>query len=198
MTTSEFESAASGPIHTTETRPHRTMVIAGSHRKGHYTSALAKEVAAQLSSRNCAVDLIEVTDIDLPMHNPEDHHDPEGSTDPRVREFAKCVRETDSFVWISPIYNGSYSSGIKLLIDNMNIPLMQGKPVAVMVQGGGRFSGSVIDHLRAIGVNLHADVVNTAVATNRTDFEVTENEISLVSEEIRARIERALNQLVGE
>ncbi|QDZ42199.1 NADPH-dependent FMN reductase [Corynebacterium sp. sy039] len=182
--------------HNAKHHSQRTMIVAGSHRIGSYSSALAHVVGKRLTDRGQEVDLIEVSTLDLPMHNPIDHRNPEGSADPRVRDFCHRVRQADSFVWITPIYHGSYSSGLKKIIDHVNISLMENKPVAVMAHGGGRFSGSAIDHLRAVGVNLHAQVINVAVATNTTDFTETETMPILTSETIIARIDRAIEQLL--
>lgn len=177
-------------------KQRRTMVLVGSHRTGSYSTALAHAVSEQLAAEGHEIDLIEVAELDLPIHNPVDHNDPESSADPRVRSFAQRVRDASSFVWITPIYHGSYSSGFKKAIDNINISLMQNKPVAVMAHGGGRFGGSVLDHLRAIGINLHAQVINVAVITNPTDFAETESKPKLVNEAIHARIERVVEQLL--
>lgn len=181
---------------TSERPRRRTMVLAGSHRLGAYSTALAQTVAARLAAEGQDVDLIEVASLDLPLHNPDDHRDPMSSTDSRVRSFALRVQEANSFVWVTPIYHGSYSSGFKNAIDNVNISLMQDKPIAVMAHGGGRFGGSVLDHLRVIGVNLHARVINTAVATNNTDFAETHEGPKLTSEIILARIDRAVTELL--
>ncbi|MDO5052603.1 MAG: NAD(P)H-dependent oxidoreductase [Pseudoclavibacter sp.] len=177
-------------------RGRRIMILAGSHRTGAYSTALARAVAERLVAEGREVDLVELAGLDLPMHDPIDHRDPEASADPRVRTFARRVREAGSFVWISPVYHGSYSSGFKNAIDNVNISLMQGKPVAVMVHGGGRFSGSALDHLRAVGVNLHARVLNVGVVTNTSDFTQTEAGPQLTSEAIHARLERVVDELL--
>lgn len=188
-TFNKYQESSGGP---------RIMIISGSHRTGWYTSALATEVVHEITSRKGVVDLIEVSEIDLPMHNPQDHNDPHSSKDHRVRKFAERVQRTDAFVWISPIYHGSYSSGIKRVIDHLNITLMTEKPVCLMVHGGGRFGSSAIDHMRSIAFNLHARVINTAVATNRDDFESCDSQISISNTDIQKRISRAVGQLFDE
>jgi NAD(P)H-dependent FMN reductase/nucleoside-diphosphate-sugar epimerase len=175
----------------------RTLILAGSHRIGAYSTALAHAVEELLLRQGHEVDLVEIAKLDLPLHNPADHHNPEGSADSRVRDFAARVRAATSFVWITPIYHGSFSSGFKNALDNINIPLMEGKPVAVMAHGGGRFGGSVLDHLRTIVVNLHARVLNVAVATNNSDFAATEQGLQLTSEVIKERLERVATEMLA-
>ncbi len=175
----------------------RTLILAGSHRVGAYSTALARAAKELLVALGHEVDLVEVATLDLPSHDPVDHRDPEGSADPRVRDFARRVRAATSFVWVTPIYHGSYSSGFKNALDNINIALMEDKPVAVMSHGGGRFGGSVLDHLRTIVVSLHARVLNVGVATNSTDFLETDAGPRLASEMITARLERVVAELLA-
>lgn len=175
----------------------RTLILAGSHRVGAYSTALARTIEELLVKQGHEVDLVEVATLDLPLHNPVDHRDPEGSADARVRDFARRVRMATSFVWITPIYHGSFSSGFKNALDNISIPLMEGKPVAVMSHGGGRFGGSVLDHLRTVVVSLHGRVLNVGVATNDPDFVETENGLRMASEVIAARLERVAAELLA-
>lgn len=194
-----MSSAASQYPTRTETQGQkhfRIMILSGSHRAGWYTTALADEVARQLRTKDVEIDFVEVSTADLPMHNPDDHKDPKASDDPRVRSFARRAEKADGYVWLSPIYHGSYSSGLKRIIDHLNISLIHEKPVGIMVHGGGRFSGSAIEHLRTVGFNLHAAVVNTAVATNVSDFSETDTGKVLTNPDIQHRISHLIDQLI--
>ncbi|MBZ8176282.1 hypothetical protein GSS88_00470 [Corynebacterium sp. 3HC-13] len=174
------------------------MILAGSHRIGWHTSALAAEAARQLREKGHSVDFVEVSALDLPMHNPEDHQNPHASGDSRVRGFADRIQAASAFIFVTPIYHGSYSSWLKRVIDHFTISLVHDKPMAIMVHGGGRFSGSAIEHLRSICVNLHGRLINTAVATNVGDFSADNGTLRVSNDIIVGRVERVVEQINAE
>lgn len=83
----------------------------------------------------------------------------------------KQVKEADGVIIVSPEYNGSYSSVIKLVIDNFNFPaLMKEKPIALVGVAAGQIGAiKSLEHLRSVLSHMGAIVLPGPVSIASVD-----------------------------
>jgi FMN reductase len=105
----------------------RIVVINGSVRPGNYTGMTSALVADELRKRpNVVVEVIDPSKLDLPL--PGLNPDSESS-----RHLRDKVAAATGVVLATPEYHGSFSSVIKLVIENLGFPsVLAGKPVALL------------------------------------------------------------------
>ncbi|MBS0169237.1 MAG: NAD(P)H-dependent oxidoreductase [Nitrospira sp.] len=122
------------------------VMIKGSMRPGNYTSMAANLVLDELKKRqNVSTDVIDPVTLNLP---------PPG-TDPQStggRYLREQVGQATGVVLATPEYHGSFSSVMKLIIENLGFPsALAGKPVALLGVAGGTI-GAVksLEHLRSV------------------------------------------------
>lgn len=89
--------------------------------------------------------------------------------DPKVHEFRQMVHNATGVVIATPEYFGSFSSLIKLAIENLGHPnALKGKPVALLGVAGGKI-GAVksLEHLRSVGSHVGALVLPSPLSLDR-------------------------------
>ena len=134
-------------------RDIRIVLIKGSVRPGNYTSMAAALVIDELGKHEgVSVEVIDPGVLDLSPPGME-----EGKPDPeRIRGI---VKSATGIVLATPEYHGSFSSTMKLVIENLGFPsVMSGKPVALLGVAAGSIGaiksleslGSVCQHIGAI------------------------------------------------
>lgn len=144
-------------------RDIRIAVIKGSVRPGNYTSMAAALVLDELGKhRGVSVEVIDPGALDLSPPGME-----EGKPDPkRIREIVKAAT---GIVLATPEYHGSFSSTMKLVIENLGFPsVMSGKPAALLGVAAGSIGaiksleslGSVCQHIGAIVLPGPVSVAN--------------------------------------
>ena len=103
----------------------RLVILKGSVRPGNYTSMAAALVEDELKKHpRASVETIEPAELDLPLPGTA----PRSS---KVEQLHRKVASAAGAVLATPEYNGSYSSVMKLLIENLGHPSpLFGKPVA--------------------------------------------------------------------
>lgn len=135
---SKATDQANGPI--------RIVMIKGSMRPGNYTSMAAGLVLDELTKRqNVSTDVIDPVMLSLPP--PGTDLQSNGG-----RYLREKVGQATGVVLATPEYNGSFSSVMKLVIENMGSPSpLAGKPVALLGVAGGTI-GAVksLEHLRSV------------------------------------------------
>ena len=127
----------------------RIVLLCGSVRPGNYTRMAANVVAASLSADpHVSVDLVDPSELDLPP--------PGLAATSSVTELQEAVRGATAVILATPEYHGSFSSVMKLIIENLGFPsVLAGKPVALLGVAGG-----------SIGAGANTDV------SSRTDRSV--------------------------
>jgi FMN reductase len=122
------------------------VILKGSVRPGNYTSMAAALVQDELKKHpRVSVETIDPAQLDLPLPG----------TDPDSKAAAQLHRKVASAVGAvlaTPEYNGSYSSVMKLLIENLGHPSpLFGKPVALLGVAGGTIGAiKALEHLRSV------------------------------------------------
>lgn len=143
--------------------------IGGSVRPANYTMKALRLVAEDLQAREgVSVDLIDPAGLDLPPPGL-------GDKDAATRELQERVRAATGVVLATPEYHGSFSSIMKLVIENLGFPsALAGKPVALLGVAQGRI-GAIKSLESLAGVCLHVGAIvlpgSVSVARVHTVFD---------------------------
>ena len=146
-----------------ESHPIRIVVINGSVRPGNYTAMASAYVVDELR-KNPMVSVEEVHPAEL--HLPFPGVDPDA---PGTRKLQQIVADATGVVLVTPEYHGSFSSVMKLVIENLGFPSkLAGKPVALMGVAAGTIGAikslehlrGVVSHIGAIALPLPISVAN--------------------------------------
>jgi FMN reductase len=133
----------------------RIVAIIGSVRPGNYTSkALALAVDELVNKDNVNVEVFDPKNINLAPPGTE-------TDDPEVEHLRKSLRDATGVILSTPEYHGSYSSVIKLVIENLGFPSgFSGKPVALLGVAAGQIGAiKALEHLRSVCSHVGAIVL---------------------------------------
>lgn len=153
----------------TSPRPIHLVAVSGSVRKDGHTRRFLDLLVTLLERHpGVTVDCIDPGEFDLAFPG-----------EPEARELERLlvarVALADGIVLSTPEYHGSYSSVLKVLIDNMGYPsVMAGKPIALLGIATGRLGAvKALEHLRSVCSHIGAIVlpypVSVAEAHNKID-----------------------------
>lgn len=124
----------------------RITLVGGSVRPGNFTSKALKVVAEELSKQpEVEVEVIDPAGLDLPLPGREDRSG-------AGRALQEKIKSATGIVLATPEYHGSYSSVIKLVIENLGFPsALSGKPVALLGVAAGVIGAiKALEHLRSV------------------------------------------------
>jgi FMN reductase len=148
---------------TTQVSGIRIVLISGSVRPGSFTGKALALVTAEIRKHaDIAADQIDPAGMNLPL--PGTGEDSADST--RLREL---VSGATGIILATPEYHGSFSSVIKLVIENLGFPsALAGKPVALLGVAAGQIGAikaleglsSVCTHVGAIVLPGSVSVAN--------------------------------------
>lgn len=137
--------------------------VCGSVRPGNYTAKALALVVDELGKQpKVKVNPIDLGAFDLPFPGkPARDSSPE-----RLRQI---VRDATGVVIATPEYHGSFSSVIKLAIENLGFPSpLAGKPVALLGVAGGQIGAiKSLEHLRSVCSHVGALVLPNLVSVPR-------------------------------
>src|SRR5712692_8206842 len=146
-----------------ESKGIRIVVINGSVRPGNYTSMASALVVDELKKDpKVTVHLINPEDYHLPF--PGANHNAEGT-----KRLQEEVKNATAVVLATPEYHGSFSSVMKLVIENLGFPsVLAGKPVALLGVAAGSIGAiksleqlrSVCSHIGAFVLPLPISIAN--------------------------------------
>lgn len=146
-----------------ESRGIRIVVIIGSVRPGNYTRMAASLVVDELNKD---------PEVRAEMIDPANLHLPFPGTNPgaeATRVLQQKVIEAAGVVLATPEYHGSFSSVMKLVIENLGFPsVLAGKPVALVGVAAGSIGAikslehlrGVVSHIGGIALPLPVSVAN--------------------------------------
>ena len=123
-------------------------VILGSVRPNNFTGKALRLVMNELEKHeDVKIFLIDPAEIKFPLKGDAS------------QALQKKVTESSGVVLATPEYHGSYSSIIKLIIENLGYPsVMAGKPVVLLGVASGQIGAvKALEHLQ--GVCLHCGVI---------------------------------------
>lgn len=133
----------------------RIAVVCGSVRPGNYTRMAVDIVVASLSARpDVSVDVIDPSSLDLPQPGLP-------ATSSATSDLQDTIRAATAVILATPEYHGSFSSVIKLVIENLGFPsVLAGKPVALLGVAGGSIGAiKALEHLRGVCSHVGAIVL---------------------------------------
>jgi len=130
----------------------RIAAVIGSVRPGNYTSKAVALVADEIQKHSdIHLDVIDPAALSLPL--------PGTGDSPGAKSMRETISQATGVVLATPEYHGSFSSVIKLVIENLGFPSgIAGKPVALLGVAGGQIGAikslealsSVCSHVGAI------------------------------------------------
>ena len=130
------------------------VAICGSVRSGSNTSKVLAIVIDELSKQDhVSVTLVDPNEFELPLPGKK------GATPSDVLE--KIAAEATGLILATPEYHGSYSSVMKLIIENLGYPsVIAGKPVALLGVASGQIGAiKAIEHLSSVCAHIGAIVL---------------------------------------
>ncbi|MFH1573241.1 MAG: NAD(P)H-dependent oxidoreductase [Acidobacteriota bacterium] len=137
----------------------RIVVIQGSVRPGNFTGKAAALLIDELRKAEVHVQAIDPAELNLPPPGLD-----AGASGPKA--LRKTVGEATGVIFATPEYHGSFSSVIKLIIENLGFPsVLAGKPVALMGVAAGRIGAiKSLEHLRGVCSHVGALVLPSLVS----------------------------------
>ena len=143
--------------------PPRLAMIIGSTRPTRFADKPATWLASVAAERDdLSLETLDLRDFHLPYFAEISSNLHAPSQDPAVLEWQDALRPFDGYVSVTPEYNHSIPGVLKNALDQAYVEWMR-KPFSALSYGG---NGGVraVEHLRAIGVELHMAPVRNAVA----------------------------------
>ncbi len=148
-------------------RPIRIVVITGSARRGNYTGMAAGIVADELQKHpEVSVEVIDPVALHLPFPGTDPNS-------PGTKHLQEAVSSAAGVVLVTPEYHGSFSSVMKLVIENLGFPsVLAGKPVQLVGVAAGEIGAiksleqlrSVVAHIGGIVLPLPISIANVQKA----------------------------------
>ncbi len=139
------------------------VTICGSVRPGNYTAKALALAEDELNKQP----KVQVNSVDLDTFNLPFPGKP--ARDSSVERLRQIVREATGVVIATPEYHGSFSSVIKLAIENLGFPSpLAGKPIALLGVAGGQIGAiKSLEHLRSVCSHVGAIVLPNLVSVPR-------------------------------
>ncbi|MFI5114096.1 MAG: NADPH-dependent FMN reductase [Terriglobales bacterium] len=152
-------------------KPIRIVVINGSVRPNNYTSMASALVVDELrKDPEADVQVINPAELDLPFPGLAGRSD-------GPHKLQEAVKQAAGIVLATPEYHGSFSSVMKLVIENLGFPsLLEGKPIALLGVAAGSIGAiKSLEHLRGVASHVGAVVLPTpiSVANVRSVFDAS-------------------------
>jgi FMN reductase len=169
----------------------RIVAVVGSVRPGNYTSKALALVVDELERRSrVKVDVFDPAAMNLPLPG-------RSSDDPEVERLQKTMREATGVILSTPEYHGSYSSVIKLVIENLGFPSgLVGKPVALLGVAAGQIGAiKALEHLRSICSHVGAIVLPGPVSVAGVQ-KLFDEQGNCLDQKIEERIRGVATQLL--
>lgn len=148
--------------------PLRVALVIGSVREGRVGSSVARWAATHAERRaDLEVDVVDLRDVDLPAHLPDD-------PTPGQRAWTERVDRADAFVFVTPEYNRGIPASLKHAIDAVREE-WYAKPAAVVAYGGMARGLRAAEQLRLVLGELHVTVLRDTVCLGLDDGALDES-----------------------
>ena len=127
----------------------RIAIVKGSVRPGNFTSKAVAYLEDEFEGRGVDVDVIDPAELNLSLPGM-----PAGES--RADELQSWIKEATGVVLATPEYHGTFSSVMKLTIENMGFPsVLAGKPIALLGVAAGRIGAiKALEHLRCVASHV--------------------------------------------
>jgi chromate reductase, NAD(P)H dehydrogenase (quinone) len=151
-------------------RPIRIVVINGSVRPGNYTGMASAYVVDELRKHpKVSVDEVHPAELNLPFPGTDPNS-------PATKKLQQIVGQATGVILATPEYHGSFSSVMKLVIENLGFPsVLAGKPVALLGVAAGAIGAikslehlrGVVSHIGGIALPLPISIANVQKVFDR-------------------------------
>ncbi len=133
--------------------------IQGSVREGNFTAKAMALVEDQFKQQKIDFELIDPTKYSFPFPGTDEGSD-------TMAELRHKVSEATGIVLATPKYHGSFSSVIKLVIENLGFPsVLAGKPMALLGVAAGAIGAiKSLESLASVCTHVGAFVLPGAVS----------------------------------
>ncbi|RMF56530.1 MAG: NAD(P)H-dependent oxidoreductase [Calditrichaeota bacterium] len=134
----------------------KIVAIGGSVRPANYTSRALNVVVEEFNEHHDVTVAVVAQDRVAALPLPGiggNHHG--------ARELQELVAAATGVVLATPEYHGSYSSAMKLVVENLGFPsVLSGKPVALLGVASGQIGAiKALEHLRSVCSHVGAIVL---------------------------------------
>ncbi len=139
--------------------PIRILAASGSPRPRNFTRRVLALAIDELQTKHeVTVDLIDLSSTDFPFPG-------QGASEMTARD-QELVKASTGILLATPEYHGSYSSAMKLFIENLGFPsTLAGKPVALLGAAAGQIGAvKALEHLRSVCSHIGAVVLPGGVS----------------------------------
>ena len=130
------------------------VAIVGTVRPGNYTSKALRLAVEEVERHpECSCELIDPATMDLPF--------PGGKITADAERLQESVSRATGIILSTPEYHGSFSSTIKLVIENLGFPsVLAGKPVTLLGVAAGQIGAiKSLESLRGVCSHVGAIVL---------------------------------------
>ncbi len=167
----------------------KIVTISGSVREGNNTDKVLGVVESYLKKQGVEVVRIDAKGLQLSMPGAAETED-----SAKIKEW---VESADGVVMATPEYHGSYSSVIKMIIENLGFPsVLSAKPVSLLGVAAGQLGAlKSLEHLRSVTAHLGMFALpkSVSIAAVHTVFD---DEGVIKDDALRERIEGLGQQLI--
>lgn len=170
----------------------RIAVILGSVTKNSNTRKALKIAIDELNNHDeIEVDLIDPRELDLPFPGNKS-----SSSDPQ--KIQKIVENATGVILASPEYHGSYSSILKLVIENLGYPSkLSGKPIALLGVASGDIGAiKSIENLRGVCAHIGGIILPGSASIPQVEQHFNE-EGECITPKIEKRIKSISKNLIN-
>jgi chromate reductase len=163
--------------------PIHIVLIKGSVRPGNYTSKALRLVAEELEQQpRVRVTVVDTEDFALVP--------PGSATDnPGPAKLRELVAGATGVILSTPEYHGSFSSVIKMVIENLGFPsVLSGKPVGLLGVAAGQIGAiKSLEHLRSVCSHVGAIVLPGPVSVARVQ-QVFDEDGNCLNEKVEGQV----------
>ena len=152
----------------------RLLIIGGSVRQEESRSNFLVDVIEEVAS-NLGVhsEVWKLGYKPLPLAQHTWHKNPSLSNNENVDGLANAITEAEVIIFVSPIYNGSYSGALKNALDCMLGDALEGKQIVLVSSGSGSTALLPCVHLQDVARTMGGEVYHrfAVITTNTFNFE---------------------------
>ena len=170
---------------------YKITIIEGSVRPDNYTSkAISIAVDEIKKHRQFSYEIIDPRRLQLPLPGQKD-------SSSQAKSLQNKVRQAEGIILATPEYHGSYSSVIKLIIDNLGYPsVLAGKPIALLGVASGKIGAiKALEHLRSVCAHVGGMVLPGIVSIAQVE-KLFDDHGRCLDRVIEQRIRRMSDELV--
>jgi len=169
----------------------RIAVLLGSVRPGNYTAMASGLVVDELGKNpRIAVDVVDPATLDLAF--------PGRTLSQDTARLQGIVRSATGVILVTPEYHGSFSSVMKLIIENLGFPsALEGKPVALLGVAAGAIGAiKSLEHLRGVVSHVGGIVLPLPISVANVQ-KVFDREGRVLDPTVEKLVRRTATNLTG-